>query len=90
MQNGNQQQTEKGQNKLRFNREPMVDLPTAAAFFSISDDTLRRLISRKKIRSYRLGVKLIRVRLSEVEADLTKMRRRGRPKLKEQLAQGRS
>ncbi len=71
--------------KTRFAREPMVDLPAACEFFKLSDDTLRRWIARGKIRSYRLGIKLLRVRLSEVEADLVKMRRRGRPRVRESI-----
>ncbi len=58
----------------------MVDLPTAAAFFSVGVPTLRGFISRGKVRIHRLGTKLIRVRLSEVEADLERIRRVGRPK----------
>lgn len=60
--------------------ESMVDLPEAARHFAVSVDFLRTHIGKGKIRFYRLGRKLIRVRLSEVETDLVKMRRVGRPK----------
>ena len=60
--------------------EPMVDLPTAAAHFALSVDTLRDYVTRGKIRHYRLGVKLLRVRLTEVEEDLCNTRVRGRPR----------
>ena len=60
--------------------EPMVGLEVAARFFSLSVVTLRRMIARKRVRSYRLGIKLLRVRLSELETDLVGMRRVGRPK----------
>ncbi len=65
---------------LKKASEPMVDLPTAAEHFSVCVDFLRGKIRQGKIRHYRLGIKLLRVRLSEVEADLVKMRRRGRPR----------
>ena len=60
--------------------QPWVDLPTAAAHFMVSVDVLRRYIRKRKVRFKRLGVKLIRVRLSEVEEDLEKIRKVGRPK----------
>ncbi len=60
--------------------ESMVDLPEAARHFAVSVDFLRTHIATGKVKSYRLGRKLLRVRLSEVESDLVKMRRVGRPR----------
>ena len=67
-------------NGPKSRREPMVDIATAAAYFSVAEVTLRRFISTGKVKSYRLGRKLLRVRIGEVEADLTKMRKPGRPR----------
>lgn len=60
--------------------EPMVSLAEAAEFFHMSEGTLRRYARKGRIRSSTLGVKLIRVRISEVEDDLKKIRRVGRPR----------
>lgn len=44
-----------------------LSLQQAAAFYGVSVDTLRRRISAGKLRASRFGVKLIRVRVEDLD-----------------------
>ena len=44
-----------------------LSLQQAAAFYGVSVDTLRRRISAGKLRASRFGVRLIRVRVDDLE-----------------------
>lgn len=52
--------------------EPYVSLATAASHFAVSEKTLRRHISARKIPARRLG-RQVRVKISEIEASLIAM-----------------
>ena len=46
----------------------LVSIPSAAEFAAVSNDTIRRRIACGQLTGYRLGSRIIRVDLDEVEA----------------------
>ena len=48
----------------------LVSIPAAAEHLGVSIPTLRRYISQGHIRAYRMGKRLIRVDLNEIDASL--------------------
>jgi excisionase family DNA binding protein len=48
----------------------MVSIAAAADHYGVSRQTVRRWISRRKITAYRVGPRLIRVNLDEIESKI--------------------
>jgi len=46
-----------------------VSIPDAAEYFDLSDDTVRRMISRGEVEARRFGPRLIRVNLQSIIAN---------------------
>ena len=54
-----------------------VPIPEAAEHFSLSPDTVRRMIARGEIEARRFGRRLIRVKLDSIEAAGRPLQRAG-------------
>lgn len=64
--------------KRRIQRDPIhrpvyLGIPEAAAYLDVDHKTIRRLIASKRLPGYRLGNRIIKVKVADLDAVLTPM-----------------
>jgi excisionase family DNA binding protein len=54
-------------------RPAYLGIPEAAAYLDVDHKTIRRLIASKRLPGYRLGNRIIKIKVSDLDAVLTPM-----------------